>query len=269
MRKSDRIYAIAGTVLFHALLLLALLFTFLSFPPDGMEEWPPEPKNEIVFDEMEELYAAGDFVRTGDNLNEYVPTDSPAPSAVENNEATQDASDAQNMGLKADPAPTVTSEQPSPAKVEKKPKGPTKEEIEAEKARQEAKKQQQTKKNVAEATTRAFGGGDKGKATPGSSDGNSSSTGSVTGTPGNGVKGRSLEKWTSVRGRKLGSITVNVKVDAQGRVVSASYNAARSSGTVSADENMRNQCVARSRECRFSVSEGSPVQSGTITWTFK
>lgn len=269
MRKSDRIYAITGTVLFHALLLLVLLFNFLRFPPDGVGEWPPEPKNEIVFDEMEELYAAGDFVRTGDNLNEYIPADSPAQSSVENSEPTQDAPDAQNVGEKADPAPTVTSEQPSPAKVEKKPKGPTKEEIEAEKARQEAKRQQQAKKNVAEATSRAFGGGDKGKFTPGSAEGNSTTAGAVTGTPGNGVRGRSLEKWTSVRGSKLGSITVNVKVDSQGRVVSASYNAAKSSGTVSADENMRRQCVARSRECQFSVAEGSPVQSGTITWTFK
>ena len=74
MRNSDRIYAITGTVLFHALLLIALLFSFLRFPPEEVEEWPPEPKNEIVFDEMEELYAAGDFVRTGDNLNDYVPT---------------------------------------------------------------------------------------------------------------------------------------------------------------------------------------------------
>ena len=269
MRNSDRIYAITGTVLFHALLLIALLFSFLRFPPEEVEEWPPEPKNEIVFDEMEELYAAGDFVRTGDNLNDYVPHDTEAPSSETSPEPTQDSPDASNSGMKADPAPTVTSEQPSPAKIEKKPKGPTKEEIADEKARQEAKRQQQTRKNVAEATTRAFGGGGKGKSTPGSVEGNSTTTGNVTGTPGNGVKGRTLEKWTSVRGRKLGSIAVNVKVDSQGRVVSASYNAARSSGTVSADENMRRQCVVRSRECRFSVAEGSPVQSGTITWTFK
>lgn len=267
MRKSDRIYALAGTVAFHVVLLLVLLFSFLRFPPEGADEWPEEPRPEIVFEEMEELYAAGEFVRTGDNMAEYVPDDEPAPSDVSNPEPTQDAADAANAGKAADPAPALTSKQPSPAKTEQKPKGPTKEEIAAEKARQEAKKQQQTKKNVDAATARAFGGG-KGATTAGSAEGNSA-TGSVTGTPGNGLKGRSLEKWTSVRGRKLGSITVNVKVDSQGRVVNATYNAARSSGTVSADENMRRQCVARSKECRFSVLEGSPVQSGTITWTFK
>ena len=46
---------------------------------------------------------------------------------------------------------------------------------------------------MAEVTTRAFGGGGKGKSTPGSVEGNSTTTGNVTGTPGNGVKGRTLE----------------------------------------------------------------------------
>ena len=75
MRKSDRIYALAGTVAFHVVLLLVLLFSFLRFPPEGADEWPEEPRPEIVFEEMEELYAAGEFVRTGDNMAEYVPDD--------------------------------------------------------------------------------------------------------------------------------------------------------------------------------------------------
>ena len=101
MRKSDRIYALAGTVAFHVVLLLVLLFSFLRFPPEGADEWPEEPRPEIVFEEMEELYAAGEFVRTGDNMAEYVPDDEPAPSDVSNPEPTQDAADAANAG-KAD-----------------------------------------------------------------------------------------------------------------------------------------------------------------------
>ena len=167
MRNSDRIYAITGTVLFHALLLIALLFSFLRFPPEEVEEWPPEPKNEIVFDEMEELYAAGDFVRTGDNLNDYVPHDTEAPSSETSPEPTQDSPDASNSGMKADPAPTVTSEQPSPAKIEKKPKGPTKEEIAAEKARQEAKAAATDQENVDRSRPPvAFGGGRQGEIHP-------------------------------------------------------------------------------------------------------
>lgn len=267
MRKSDRIYALAGTIVFHTLLVVAILFTYLRFPPEGVEQWPPEPSHEIVIDEVEALYEAGDFVRTGDNLSELTVPDEPAPSDVDNNEPTQDAADAANAGVAADPSPAVTTDNQSPAKTEAKPKGPTKEEIEAEKARQEAKRQQKAKQNVAAATNRAFGDG-KGKSTSGSVEGNSA-TGAVTGVPGNGVKGRTLEHWSSVKGRKLGSIAVNVRVNAEGKVISATYNAARSSGTVSADEGMRSQCIARSKECRFSVLEGSPTQSGTIIWTFK
>lgn len=266
MRNSDRIYAIAGALVFHLLLLLVFLYTFLTYPPKGME-WPPEPKNEIVLDPVEELYASGEFVRTGDNLEETLTPDEPAPSTETVAEPTQDAADAVNAGKPAEPKQVVSSERPSPAKVEKKPKGPTKEELRKEEERREAKRQQQAKKNVADATRKAFGGG-KGKSTPGSAEGNSKA-GATTGTPGNGLKGRTLENWTTVGSTKLGVIVVRVKVDAQGHVVSATYDTAASSGPVAADAAMRSNCVARSRQCRFSVLEGSPTQSGTISWVFK
>lgn len=266
MRKSDRIYAIAGAILFHLILLLVFLFTFLTYPPAGME-WPPEPQNEIVLDEVEELYASGEFVRTGDNLDEILPPDRPAPSSETQKAPTQDATDLENAGKAAEPKQKVASERPSPAKVEKKPKGPSKEEIRKEKERQEARRQQQARKNVEDATKKAFGG-DKGKSTPGSTEGKSA-TGATTGTPGNGLRGRTLEHWTTARSTKLGVIVVRVKVDAKGNVVSASYDTAASSGPVAADAAMRQSCVARSRQCRFSVLEGSPVQSGTISWVFK
>lgn len=267
MRNRTRVIAIAATLLFHLGILAALLLTCLKFPPDGAEEWPPAPDHEIVLDPVEELYTSGEFVRTGDNLAEVLPVDEPAPSSETTDVPTQDASDPSNAGVPAEPKEIVKSEQPSPMKVEKKDKGPTKAELEAERKRQEALKQQQTKKNVDDATARAFGGG-KGKSTSGSTEGKSA-TGAVAGSPGSGLSGRTLEKWSRVSGTKLGTIVVNVKVDSQGRVVSASYNASRSHGTVASDAAMRNSCVARSRECRFSVKEGAPTQSGTIIWTFE
>ncbi len=267
MRKSDRIYAIAGALLFHLLLLLVFLFTFLTYPPKGVKEWPPQPAHDIVFEEVEPLYSSGEFVRTGDNLEEFLPPDDPAPSSVAEPVPTQDATDAENAGKAAEPKKTVTSERPSPAKVEKKKSGPTKDEIKAEKERQEAKRQQQAKKNVAEATRKAFGGG-KGKSTSGSVEGTAKS-GATTGTPSNGLRGRTMESWTTVGSTKLGVIAVRVKVNANGQVVSATYDAASSSGPVAADAAMRQNCIARSRQCRFSVLEGSPTQSGTISWVFK
>lgn len=263
--RSARWLALAGTVLFHALVLLCLLFCFLRYPPEGVTQWPPEPQREIVFDRVEDLYASGEFVRTGDTPDETL-ADEPAPSDADQPLPTQDAPDQSDAGQKGNPSKTVSSDRPSPMKVDKTPKGPTKEEIEAEKARQEAQRRQEAKKTADDATRKAFGG--KGKGHAGQADGNSA-TGAVSGTPGNGVSGRTLEHWDRVSSTKTGEIAIRVKVDSQGKVVSATYDPSRSNGAVAGDTQMRERCRQKSLECRFSVKEGAPTASGTITWRFK
>lgn len=261
-----RVWAAVATVAFHLLLLAALLFSFLRYPPKGVETWPPEPEKEIVFDEVEELYASGEFVRTGDTTDELV-SDEMAPSAEDQPEPSQDGADLADAGKVGDPKPVVSSQKESPMKVENKPKGPTKEEVAAEKQRQEAAKREQAKKNAQE-TVKFNGGGGSGNGSAGQPDGNSA-TGVSVGTAGKGLQGRSLEKWVLPSSSKIGTIAISVKVDSKGNVISATYSPSGSKGTVAADENARRACEQKAKGCHFSVKEGAPTASGTILFTFR
>lgn len=263
--RKSKLIALIATALFHGLILLMLLFCFLKYPPEGMKQYPPEPEKEIVFNEVEELYASGEFVRVGDTYEETL-NDAPAESGVENDVPPQNGPDAADAGVAADPSKVVSSDRPSPMKVDNKPKGPTKEEIEAEKARQEAARREKAKKNADDATKKAFGGSGSGQS--GQADGNAAS-GSISGTPGNGVKGRTLEHWDKVSSTKIGEIAIRVKVDSKGKVISATYDPSRSTGAVAGDTSMRERCRRKSLDCRFSVKEGAPTASGTIIWHFR
>lgn len=264
-RHTARWWAALATLLFHGVLLLCMLYCFLTYPPkDGLPPLPQQSQ-EIVFEKVEDLYAGGEFVRTGDTFDDTA-LDEPAPSAEAQPEPSQKGPDLRDAGEAAKPDKVVSSDRPSPAKVDKKPKGPTKEQLEAQKKKQEDEKRQQAKKNADDATRRAFGG--KGKGKSGQTDGNSD-TGATSGTPGNGVAGRTLEHWDRVKSTKIGEIAIRVKVNGEGRVISATYDPSHSNGAVAGDTRMREQCRRKSLECRFSVKEGAPTASGTITWRFR
>ncbi len=267
MRSRDKITAAVAAALFHILVIAALLAAVLRFPPDGVDKWPPEDEGTVELQELDDLYAAGEYVRTGDIP---IPASEPseaAPSQAETAPEPSPGPDRADAGSKGDPSPTLTSPKTSPAKEQAKPKGPTKKQLEAEKKRQEAASRQKARKKAEAATSKAFGG--KGKGSPGQADGNTSASGAFSGKPGNGLRGRTAEHWGSVRSTKTGTIAIRVRVNSQGRVTSATYDPSRSSGAAAADTRMRQRCVAASRESRFSVLEGSPEASGTITWRFE
>lgn len=260
-----RAWAVGGTVAFHALLLLGLLFMFLRYPPEGVETWPPQSDKEIIFDEVEDLYASGEFVRIGDTPDELA-NDEMAPSEAEQPQPSQDAPDLTDAGHAGNPKPVVSTQNESPMKVDKTPKGPTKEELEAEKKRQEAAKREQAKKEAAAKVK--FGGGGTGSGQGGQPDGNSA-TGVTVGSSGKGLEGRTLERWSLPVSSKTGTIAVAVKVDSKGNVTSASYSATGSKGEAAADTSLRRACEEKAKTCRFSVKEGAPVASGYIIFRIK
>ncbi len=87
-----------------------------------------------------------------------------------------------------------------------------------------------------------------------------------------GLNGRSL---TTNRGRLIeppypgnqqGRVVIDIVVDSQGRVTSATINVGK---TTIGDNAIRNQAIAAARKNRFSTIKGTAVAKGTITFNYK
>lgn len=250
--------ALGITLLLCALVIALMLVLTLKRAEHEDRVWPPVDSSELLFD--------GEYVKFGD-IPEPAHNDNKASSTAQSPDISGiDRTDG-DTPEKA-PAPVITSEQESPAKMTKKPQpekaGPTKEELEK---REKEKRQQEQKKEIANRVK--FGGtgsgrGESGKS--GSPNGNADH-GALSGTPGTSLKGRTLESWARPTGRATGTIVVSVRVNRQGHVIAASYS--RGTGAVAANTAARQSCVQAAKNSRFSVSTDAPAeQTGTITYKF-
>lgn len=263
--RRNHLIAMLATLLFHAVVVVILVSLYLRYSPaeEATRIWPPVDSSEVLF--------GGEFVMTGDSPELAESSQEPAPAEV--NEPTPPAPQApsvENTGAPApNPAPVLTSGRPSPAKVIKetpdKPTGPSKAEIEAaERAKREAETRQKIASKVQFGKT---GTGSTGKGKAGSPDGNSS-TGSLSGTPGFNLKGRTMDSWSKPKPGPLGTITIKVSVNRQGQVTDASYQSG--TGAAAANASTRQNCVNAARASRFSVDNDAPaIQTGTITYRFQ
>lgn len=262
--RRTTVIAMVITVLFHAAMAVVLLMLCLRYTPERQTDrtWPPVDSSEVLF--------GGEYVMTGDSPEFSESADESAPA--EQDEATPPAPIAEsldNAGTPSpQPAPVVASSNPSPAKVIKEtptePTGPSKAEIEAaERARREEETRQKIASRVKFGASGSVASG-QGKA--GSPDGNAT-TGSLSGTPGFNLKGRSLASWQTPPSAPLGTITVRVSVNRQGQVTEASYQSG--TGAASVSTTARANCVRAARASRFSVdTDGPALQIGTITYRF-
>lgn len=257
--RRDRIIAIAGTMAFHLVILLVLIFAYLQYDPTEVREWPPVDESEILF--------GGEYVMLGDIPDPSVTVnDEPAPKESVD-DAASEATDMVDEGSVGEPAPVISSQQESPAKEkEKEPPvktGPTKEELAAqEKARREKEAAERINNRV------KFGGSGVGNGKAGQPDGNAS-TGAVKGAPGHNLKGRTVDYWGRPSSSLSGTIRIKVVVNKQGKVIGTpSY--VGGDGPAAANMAVRNSCIAASRESQFSVSfDGPATQPGIITWRFE
>ncbi|MCM1355316.1 MAG: TonB family protein [Staphylococcus sp.] len=259
-----RLIALFVTIIFHVAVVVVLLTLYLRYPgsADEVRTWPPVDSSEVLF--------GGEYVMIGDRPEIAENTGEPAPSAVEAEAVPSPQAEAlENAGEPAEPAPVISTERPSPAKVEKKPApektGPTKAELEAA---AKAKREEETRQAIAgKVKFGQQGTGGSGAGNAGSPNGNST-VGAVSGSPGFNLKGRTLADWHRPASAPLGTITVRVTVNRQGKVTSASYLSG--TGAAAASQSARQSCVAAARRSQFSVDNDAPAsQTGTITYNFK
>ena len=139
----------------------------------------------------------------------------------------------------------------------------------SEQAEQDKLKAQQEAERKKISNRVKFGtSGSTGSGKAGSPNGNSSS-GALTGKPGiGGLGGYTLENWSRPSSSLEGTITIQVKVNARGNVVSASY--ASGTGAAAGNQAARNSCIAAARQSSFSVPKNTTTDAvGTITYRFE
>lgn len=233
--RRHRAIAAAATLLFHALLIAALVAGVLRYSSEhDQPEWPPADSSEILF--------GGEFVMVGDQGA------AEAEAAAE----TADVSDVSDVTDVTDvAAPSGDIKVPKALKV---PKDPKAEKAEAEKA----EKAEAIKDRV------SFS---KGKGKAGQPDGNSAD-GAVSGIAASGLGNRKAVSLPSPEKGPMGKIVVKITVDRNGNVTSAAYLSGVAPANASASA--RRSCVEAARRSRFSADPDAPAsQTGTITYTYK
>jgi len=233
-----RIGGVAATVLFHGILLLVSLFAALTYPPSG------EPPVRAEDEETGELLLAGEYVLVGDDVI------APARSMENELSEAQDAADTPEADA------IISASQPGADAIPVPPK-------------QDDTRRSATEERIKERVSfNSSGKSQTDAARPGSSDGNTTSAdAALSGAPGHSLKGRSLAHWEKPVAYTTGTIVVSVRVNREGKVISAAY--LRGSGNVASSAKARSSCVQAALQSAFSVDiDGPAEQRGTITYKF-
>lgn len=259
---NDKWGGIAGTVLFHAVLLtvLALGYMYYRYPP---EEHPELDNSEILF--------GGEFVAYEDFGQMETPSSQPESSPQVNETPVLQGEDVVNEGVQGeDVPPLVTRNDESPMKEQEKVNpGPTQEEIEAEKERIRKKEEAETKRKVNKQVAGVFANSQKSQ-TQSEAKTKVQTPSNGGGTPSvKGLDGYSLSSFGDVgKSSKNGEIRVRVRVNANGEVVwaeiSGGYGEARNDAT------LRNKCRDAALASKFGVPPNTVSEApGEIVWKFE
>ena len=237
-------------------------------------KYPPDDPDELAMFKQDSIVFGGEWVQLGETLEPL--TEEPMQPEVEEKaeqepEPKNEGEHLKDAGVQAkEQAPTVTSKEPSPMQVKEKPKpkeptGPprkTAEELAQEKAEREAAEAAKNR------TKNAFGNATGSTGKQGSPDGNADS-GSLTGRGSTeGLAGFTVASWGRPHSRYAGSVKVDVRVNARGKVIEA--KAVNGTGEAWRHDEVRKSCVQESLKSQFSVRTDRTTEGrGYINWIFK
>jgi TonB family protein len=262
---TDKQYGILGTVIVHSLLILLLLFSILSLPKPA----PPEGGLLINF---------GDVISAGGPTEPALSSNpAPQPKAAEKQPTpekkegimTQDFEKA--AALPKTPEKKKT-EKPKPKTVEKKP---TPAEKPVEKKPVVNSKALYSNKGTGQSTTEkgTSEGIYKGQGNMGDPNGTPESDNYSQGLGGSGItpslSGRSpiYLKKPDFNIQKEGTVVVEITVDRNGKVVSATPGV---KGSSTVDKTLYDAAKKAALESTFNVkNDAQELQRGTITYHFK
>ena len=294
----EKTISLAGTIAFHVILLLCLLFYYIKPVSDNRysQELGGVP---VMFGNVADALGDDEPFGRGNGLTEDVTEPIESDPTMPNNlgESTPDVkvepipvkATTPKVASKETKAPTATQDVEKTIAINEAKKAETerkrKEDAAAEvkrKAQAEADRQAQEeaarKKNINSQMAGLFGNGSgsgsrgntHGTGTQGSPSGNGS-TGKVSGVGGTGtydLGGRGV----GAGGLKLpeyhvddyGTVVVDIIVDPKGNVIETSIG----KGTNTTNSSLRNESLRAARRTKFSVSPDSNNQKGTITYKF-
>ncbi len=269
--NKERIYSLVGTLLVLVVVLAVLLGCTLSFPPEVASPWEKErPEVELLPDEyltMEQMLLPYDRGDDEPASGEPVQGDEAAPGQA----SGTDLEDAGDLGATL---PEQSSEEEQPVK-QTQVKKPDKDAA----ARRNEERERKASRNINTSVNNAFtprkenSAGNNTSAKPDPLGGNTREAAAGV-TPGARIgNGWSVSHFGSVGGERkpLGSVVINVEVDADGNVVAATP--AGGMPPAASDANVVAECLRAAKQSRFSrkqTATDAPARTrGTLTWTFK
>lgn len=270
MDKRPKIISGIVTAALAILIIVLLVSWHLNVNVSKGKPWPPVKEFELIAEDIEdpESFVSTYSSSADDVWEEQADTDSPGPSDIDSDADTQTSYDLDNSGnTQGHHANLTSSEKPSPVQQKKVNEGTSKPDDDA---RQEAARQQKSKKNIENKMANRFSGADKG--TGGKTDPKADGSKNNNGPGGNEPLTYSASHDERPTSSRLGTISISVVVLEGGTVRpgSASFLKSGSKGNAATDNATIEKCKKAAERCRFKrASNDTAPRQGIVIFKWE